>query len=187
MVESKMAITMCLYYVSRMFLWFKELKAKEMKNGANHMKPKRHFNFLRQLFIVSLQIITYLTKGPNLPLGTICYCTRIPRYLGTHWNKLLDSISDYNPVSNVHNVLYKIIEGLLKKFKDLPRKNHSRTFWLKQYSTISYKTRKTNSDFCLNFCASEAHTKVWYETNLCETLKFLNDPCIFKIMRIPLQ
>ena len=24
----------------------------------------------------------------------------------------------------------------------------------------SFKTRKTNSDFCLNFCTSEAHTKV---------------------------
>ena len=30
----------------------------------------------------------------------------------------------------------------------------------------SYKTRKTNSGFCLNFCASKAHTKVVVEVNL---------------------
>ena len=29
-----------------------------------------------------------------------------------------------------------------------------------QHINASYKTRKTNSDFCLNFCACEAHTKM---------------------------
>ena len=33
-------------------------------------------------------------------------------------------------------------------------------FLLWQHIIISYKTGKTNSDFCLNFCAGEAHTKV---------------------------
>ena len=29
-----------------------------------------------------------------------------------------------------------------------------------QLTTTSYKTRKTNLNFCLNFCAGEPHTKV---------------------------
>ena len=41
------------------------------------------------------------------------------------------------------------------KFSVLPRK-----FLLWRHTTTSYKTIKTNSDFCLNFVAGEGYTKV---------------------------
>ena len=50
---------------------------------------------------------------------------------------------------------------MFKKFWASPRKkNYSGTFLLWQHTAISYKLRKTNSNFCLNFRTGEGHTKV---------------------------
>ena len=49
-----------------------------------------------------------------------------------------------------------MVQRLFKKFKVSRRKkSHSQTFLLWQHTSISYKTRKTNSDFYNNFCEDE--------------------------------